>query len=52
MSISQNAYSKIENNITQLTVRHIKLLSTILEAPITDLLNDDFEIHRPGNIQT
>jgi transcriptional regulator with XRE-family HTH domain len=51
MGISQNAYSKIENNITQLTVKHIKLLSGILEAPITELLKDEFEIHRPGNIQ-
>lgn len=51
MSISQNAYSKIENNITQLTVKHIKLLSSILEAPVNDLLKDEFEIHRPGNMQ-
>lgn len=51
MGISQNAYSKIENNITQLTVKHIKLLSSILEAPINDFLKDEFEIHRPGNMQ-
>ena len=48
MGISQNAYSKIENNITQLTVHHVKELSRILEVPITDLLKDDFEIHRPS----
>jgi transcriptional regulator with XRE-family HTH domain len=47
MGISQNAYSKIENNITQLTVHHVKELSNILDVPITDLLKDDFEIHRP-----
>jgi len=47
MGISQNAYSKIENNITQLTVHHVKELSKILEVPVTDLLNDDFEIHKP-----
>ena len=46
LGISQNAYSKIENNITQLTVHHVKELSKILEVAITDLLNDDFEIHR------
>jgi transcriptional regulator with XRE-family HTH domain len=51
MGISQNAYSKIENNITQLTVKHVKLLAGILEAPITDLLKDEFEIHGPGNMQ-
>lgn len=47
LGISQNAYSKIENNITQLTVHHVKELSQILEVPITDLLKDDFEIHKP-----
>lgn len=47
MDMSQNAYSKIENNITQLTVHHIKELSKILEVPITDLLQDEFEIHKP-----
>jgi transcriptional regulator with XRE-family HTH domain len=52
MGISQNAYSKIENNITQLTVHHVKELSKILEVSITDLLNDDFEIHRPLSIPT
>ena len=47
MNISQNAYSKIENNITQLTVHHVKELSKILDVPLTDLLRDDFEIHKP-----
>lgn len=47
MGISQNAYSKIENNLTQLTVHHIKQLSKIFEVPVTDLLKDDFEIHKP-----
>src|SRR5688572_16596494 len=47
MGISQNAYSKIENNITQLTVHHVKELSKILEISITELLKDDFEIHKP-----
>ena len=47
MGMSQNAYSKIENNITQLTVHHVKELSKILEVPVTDLLKDNFEIHKP-----
>lgn len=47
MGISQNAYSKIENNLTQLTVHHVKQLSEILQVPITDLLKDEFEIHKP-----
>lgn len=50
LGISQNAYSKIENNITQLTVHHVKSLSKILEVPVTDLLNDEFEIHKPSYI--
>lgn len=52
MGISQNAYSKIENNITQLTVNHVKQISQILEVSIMDLLRDDFEIHGPNSIQT
>ncbi len=51
MGISQNAYSKIENNLTQLTVHHLKQLSEILQVPITDLMRDEFEIHRPLFIQ-
>ena len=47
MGMSQNAYSKIENNITGLTVHHVKELAKILEVPITDLLKDEFEIHQP-----
>jgi transcriptional regulator with XRE-family HTH domain len=50
LGISQNAYSKIENNITQLTVHHVKQLSQVLEIPITDLLKDEFEIHKPFHI--
>ena len=47
MGISQNAYSKIENNLTNLTVHHVNQLSQILQVPITDLLKDEFEIHKP-----
>jgi transcriptional regulator with XRE-family HTH domain len=47
MGISQNAYSKIENNITQLTVQHVKQLAEILQVAVTDLLKDEFEIHKP-----
>lgn len=51
MGISQNAYSKIENNITQLTVEHLKQISAALGVAITDLLKDEFEIYRPVNMQ-
>jgi transcriptional regulator with XRE-family HTH domain len=47
LGMSQNAYSKIENNLTQLTVHHVKEISKILEVPVTDLLKDEFEIHKP-----
>ena len=50
MGMSQNAYNKIENNITRLTVHHIKELSKILEVPMSDLLNDDFEINKPFEV--
>lgn len=46
MGISQAAYSKIENNLTELTVRHCKLLSRIFETNVYDFFEDDFEIHR------
>ena len=52
MGISQNAYSKIENGYTQLTVKHIKDLSKILEVSLMELLRDDFEIHKPNHIHT
>lgn len=51
MGISQNAYSKIENNITQLTVNHLKKLSEILEVPISDLMKDEYELHKPLSIR-
>jgi transcriptional regulator with XRE-family HTH domain len=51
MGISQNAYSKIENNITQLTVKHVKQISAILEVSMLDLLKDDFEIHKSTGMQ-
>jgi transcriptional regulator with XRE-family HTH domain len=51
MGISQNAFSKIENNITQLTVSHIRQISAILEVSMMDLLKDEFEIRHGSGIQ-
>lgn len=51
MGISQNAYSKIENGITQLTVSHVRQISIILEVSIMDLLKDDFEIRHGVSMQ-
>lgn len=47
MGISQAAYSKIENNLTELTVKHVKLLSQIFGVNVYERLDDDFEIVRP-----
>jgi transcriptional regulator with XRE-family HTH domain len=47
MGISQAAYSKIENNVTELTVRHCRMLSKIFGVNVYDYLEDDFEIIRP-----
>ena len=51
MGISQNAYSKIENGYTQLTVSHLKEISRVLEVSLMELLKDDFEIHKPNHIR-
>jgi transcriptional regulator with XRE-family HTH domain len=51
MGLSQNALSKIENNYTALTVKHLKDLSRILEVSILDLMKEDFEIHKPSSMQ-
>jgi transcriptional regulator with XRE-family HTH domain len=47
IGISQNAYSKIENNITQLTINHVKQISVALEVSPLELLRGDFEVHKP-----
>jgi transcriptional regulator with XRE-family HTH domain len=46
MGISQAAYSKIENNLTELTVRHCKLLSRIFGENVYEFLEEEFEIRR------
>jgi transcriptional regulator with XRE-family HTH domain len=48
MGISQAAYSKIENNITELTVRHCKMLSRIFEENLYELLDSKFEVPSGG----
>jgi len=47
IGLSQNAYSKIENNITQLTINHVKLISAALDVSPLELLRGDFEVHKP-----
>jgi transcriptional regulator with XRE-family HTH domain len=39
LGISQTAYSKIENNQTQLTIERLKEISQILEVSEMDLIN-------------
>jgi transcriptional regulator with XRE-family HTH domain len=45
MGISQAAFSKIENNITELTVRHCKILSRVFGENVYEYFDDEFEIH-------
>jgi transcriptional regulator with XRE-family HTH domain len=49
MGISQAAYSKIENNITELTVRHCKIMSRLFGVNVYDYFDEDFEIRRKGH---
>jgi transcriptional regulator with XRE-family HTH domain len=51
MGISQNAYSKIENNITQLTINHIKLISTALDVSPLELMRGDFILQKPAAVE-
>ncbi len=46
MGISQAAYSKIENNITELTVRHCKIMSRVFGVNVYDYFDEEFEIRR------
>ena len=46
MGISQNAYSKIENGYTQLTVKHIKDLSKILEVSLMKYISPTIFIQK------
>lgn len=48
LGISQAAYSKIENNITELTVRHCRILSKLFGVNVYEFLDDSFEIVRPA----
>ena len=47
IGMSQNAYSKIENNITQLTINHVKQISAALDVSPLELLRGDLEVHKP-----
>jgi len=48
MGITQAAYSKIENGLTELTIKHCRMLSKIMDVNVYDYLSDDFEITRPA----
>ncbi|TAD85946.1 MAG: XRE family transcriptional regulator [Bacteroidetes bacterium] len=52
LGISQAAYSKIENNITKLTVKYCKVLSRVLGVNVYDYFDDDFEIVRHEEVNT
>lgn len=52
LGISQNAYSKLENNISKLTIDRLKDLAKILEVPEDELLNNETNIFNFNNNKT
>ena len=52
LGISQNAYSKLENNISKLTIDRLKDIAKILEVPDEELLNNETNIFNFTNNKT
>ena len=52
LSIASPAYSRIENNQTQLTINNLFIISEVLNTSIQDLLNIkcDFSVYNQGNV--
>lgn len=48
MSISQNAYSKMERGVTSVTLERIALIATILDTPVHDLVPPTDPPSKPG----
>lgn len=44
LKISQNAYSKIEQGITKLTLERIFAISNVLEVDVTDLISHRLKV--------
>src|SRR5262245_61044377 len=40
LGITQNSYSRIENNLTKISAERLKQLAEILNIPLTELLSD------------
>jgi len=52
LGISQNAYSKLENNQSRITVDRLKQLADVFEVPEHELLNSDTNVFNFTNNKT
>lgn len=52
LGISQNAYSKLVNNISKLTIDRLKDIAKILEVPDDELLNNETNVFNFTNNKT
>jgi transcriptional regulator with XRE-family HTH domain len=52
MGISQNAYSKLENNQSKFTIERLKQLAQVLDVPDYELINSDSNIFNFTNNKT
>jgi transcriptional regulator with XRE-family HTH domain len=43
LNISQKAYSKVENDLTKITVHRLREISEILEVPVEILISERLE---------
>ena len=49
LEISQNAYSKIENETTKLTTIRLEQIAKILDVPVETIINDEHQIFNLNN---
>ena len=50
LGITQNSYSRIENNQTRITADRLKQLAEVLNVPMTELLSDKEPVIQFGNL--
>jgi transcriptional regulator with XRE-family HTH domain len=49
LEISQNAYSKIENETTKMTTNRLEQIAKILDVPFETIINDEHQIFNLSN---
>jgi transcriptional regulator with XRE-family HTH domain len=49
LEISQNAYSKIENETTKMTTNRLEQIAKILDVPFETIINDEHQIFNLNN---